>query len=153
MPRERKNRKIKSYFSPDRNASDVIIGFIDRCEEYIDVAVYSITRDEIASALIRAHNRGVRVRVLTDKVQASGRYADDERMEMAGIEVRRDTQSGSFHHKFMIGDGLALKTGSYNWTKNAEERNAENFVLIKYKYVIEEYQEEYDRLWELNAPK
>ena len=143
---------VSTYFSPDRGAADNLIGFIDRCQSKLDVAVYSITHDDIANALIRAHNRGVQVRVLTDKVQASTRYADDDRMRMAGIEVRLDTQSGSMHHKFALGDGTAVITGSFNWTANADENNAENFVIIRLKYVIEEFQTEFDRIWDLNVP-
>lgn len=140
------------YFSPDRGSADVVIGFIDRCEATIDVAVYSLTHDDIAAALVRAHERGVKVRLLIDKTQAGSRYADDETLEAAGIEVRRDNQSGSMHNKFLLGDGMAVKTGSFNWTKNADERNAENFVILRLLYVVKEYQAEFDRLWELNVP-
>jgi len=62
----------------------VVIGFIDRCTTSIDAAVYSITHDGIADALIRAYVRGVQVRVLMDKAQAGNRYADDERMAAIG---------------------------------------------------------------------
>ena len=70
-------RYASVYFSPNQGADDTVIGFIDRCEKTLDVAVYSITHDDIAAALIRAHQRGVRVRVLMDKTQAGNRYADD----------------------------------------------------------------------------
>lgn len=148
------SRYVSSYFSPDRGASDVVIGFIDRCNVSIDVAVYSITHDEISDALIRAHERGVKVRVLTDKTQAGNYYADDEKMEAAGIPVIRDTVTGLMHHKFMLGDAetteRAMATGSFNWSANADLRNMENFVIIRLKYVIEEFQEEFDKLWEQN---
>ncbi len=142
---------VSTYFSPRRGAANVVAGFINRCEQTIDVAVYSLTHDGIADALIRAVQRGVRVRVLIDKTQAGSRYADDEKLEAAGVQVRRDTQSGSMHNKFLLGDGFAVKTGSFNWTKNADTRNAENFVIIRLKYVVTAYQVEFDRLWELNA--
>ena len=145
-------RYVSTYFSPDRGAAAVIIGFIDRCTDAIDAAVYSLTHDGIADALIRAKARGVAVRFLIDKTQAGSRYADDEKLEAGGIEVRRDSQSGSMHNKFLVGDGKAVKTGSFNWSKNADERNAENFVIIRLSYVVAAYQEEFDRLWALNAP-
>ena len=141
-----------AYFSPGRGAAEVIIGFIDRCTVTVDAAIYSLTHDDIAAALIRAHERGVKVRVLIDKTQAGNQYADDEKLEAVGIEVRRDTQSGIMHNKFLIGDGTAVKTGSFNWTKNADENNAENFVILRLLYIVAEYQTEFDRLWALNAP-
>lgn len=145
-------RYVSSYFSPDRGTADLIIGFIDRCEETIDAAVYSITHDGIADALIRAHNRGVKVRVLTDNLQASNRYADDEALENAGVDLRRDLSSASMHDKFVIGDKKAVGTGSFNWTKSADERNAENFVIIRLSYVVTDFQTEFEMLWEKNDP-
>jgi len=142
---------VSTYFSPDRGAADVVIGFIDRCTTHIDAAVYSITHDGISDALIRAHQRGVLVRVMIDKSQAGMASADDEKMEQAGIPVVRDSITGLMHHKFMVGDGMAVATGSFNWTASADTRNMENFVIIRLKYVVEEFQEEFDRLWVLNT--
>jgi phosphatidylserine/phosphatidylglycerophosphate/cardiolipin synthase-like enzyme len=147
------SKYVSVYFSPNRGAADNVVGFIDRCEESIDAAVYAITHDEISDALIRAHDRGVKVRVLMDKVQASSRYADDEKMALAGIPTRIDTQSGSMHHKFCIGDSKAAGTGSFNWTKNADTRNAENFVIVRLQYVVAEFKTEFEKVWELNAPE
>ena len=148
-------RYVSSYFSPNLQSAATVIGFIDRCMVALDCAVYSITHDGIAEALIRAHQRGVRVRVLTDSTQAGSKYADDETLEAAGIELRRDKITGLMHHKFMIGDGeteeRAVATGSFNWTKSAATRNMENFVIIRLKYTVEEFQSEFDRIWELNA--
>lgn len=145
-------RYASVYFSPNRGADDTVVGFIDRCDHTLDAAVYSITHDQISDALIRAHQRGVVVRVLIDKAQAGNRYADDERMEAAGIEVRRDTQTGMMHNKMMIGDGKAVGTGSFNWTANASRRNAENFVILRLLYVVASFEVEFERLWHLNAP-
>jgi len=142
---------VSAYFSPNRGAADQIIGFIDRCNETIDAAVYALTHNGIADALIRAYWRGVKIRILTDRLQAGSRYADDERLEEAGIPLRRDTQTGSMHWKTIIGDGVAVGTGSFNWTAGADLRNAENFVIIRLKYVIQTFQQEFEDLWEVNA--
>lgn len=143
---------FSSYFSPKRGTADVIIGFIDRCETTLDIAVYSITHDQISESIIRAQNRGVKVRVLIDKTQAGNKYADDEKFEEAGIEVRRDTQSGLMHHKFAIDGKKAIGLGSFNWSKNADQRNAENWNIVRLKYVVEDYQKEFNYMWDLNAP-
>jgi phosphatidylserine/phosphatidylglycerophosphate/cardiolipin synthase-like enzyme len=146
-------RYASVYFSPNQGADDTVIGFIDRCQKTLDVAVYSITHDGIADALIRAHQRGVRVRVLMDKTQAGNRYADDEKMLDAGIEVRRDTQAGMMHNKMVLGDSKAVGTGSFNWTANASKRNAENFVILRLLYVVAIFEGEFERLWKLNVSK
>jgi len=146
-------RYFDTYFSPNGGAADFIIGFINRTKETLDIAIYSFTHDDIADAVIQAHKRGVKIRVLIDKLQASGRYSDDERLELAGIDLRRDTQSGLMHHKFAISDCCALGLGSYNWSMNAEKRNAENWNVVRLKYAVADYEEEFEKLWLLNEPK
>jgi len=140
---------ISTYFSPNRGGAKTIIGFIDKCSETIDAAVYAITHDKISDALIRAHNRGVLVRIIIDKTQAAGKYSDDEKLEEALIPIKRGGYHwrGSMHNKFVIGDGRAVGTGSFNWTKNADKRNAENFVIIRIGYAVKKYQEEFEQLW------
>ena len=138
---------VSTYFSPDRGTKDVVIGFINRCETKLSVAVYSITHDEIVDALITAHQRGVQVRVLMDKLQASNRYADDEKLEAAGIPVKTGGTSGLMHNKFLIDGERAVGTGSFNWSVNADERNAENFVIIRLKYTVASFAEEFEKLW------
>jgi phosphatidylserine/phosphatidylglycerophosphate/cardiolipin synthase-like enzyme len=138
-----------TYFSSGRRTAKVLIGFIDRCTKTIDAAVYSITHDDISEALIRAKKRGVRVRVITDKTQASSKWSDDEKLEEAMIVVKRGGQHwrGSMHNKFIIGDGESVGTGSFNWTKNADKKNSENFVILRLSYVVDEFQDEFDILW------
>lgn len=140
---------VSAYFSPNCGTAKTIIGFIDRCDHTIDAAVYSITHKRIVAALIRAHKRGVRVRVITDLTQAAGRYSADERLEEASIPIKRGGSHwrGSMHNKFIIGDGYSVGTGSFNWTKSADKRNSENFVIIRVIYVVQEFQEEFNRIW------
>jgi len=143
----------KAYFSPDKNARQHIIGFIDRTQKDLDIAVYAVTDDLISDAIIRAHNRGVAVRVLMDDLQAASRYADDEKMQAAGVPLRLDIRSAAMHNKFAISDKSAVMTGSYNWTLNAATRNSENWVIIWLKYMIHDYyQPQFEKLWADNAP-
>ncbi len=140
---------VSSYFSPNRGTADVIIGFIDRCHKTLDIAVYCITHDNIVDAIIRAKNRGVSVRVITDNTQSHGKYSDDERLEEHLVEVHRVGTGWrqSMHNKFLIGDRTAVGTGSFNWTKNADKFNNENFVIVRLLYVVRDFQREFDRLW------
>ena len=142
-------RYVSSYFSPNRGSADILIGFIDRCEHSIDAAVYCITHDDITDALIRASKRGVNIRVIIDKTQSLGKWSDDEKLIEASIPVIRRGKAwrGSMHHKFIIGDKKAVGTGSFNWTKNADKYNCENFVIVRMRYVVKEYTKEFDKLW------
>ena len=143
---------ISVYFSPDRGADEVIIGFIDRCNETLDISVYSMTHDGIRDSILRAHERGVSIRIMTDYLQASNKYADDETFFKAGISIVRGIRSYQMHNKFVLGDAgnpevSAMATGSFNWSKNATEKNNENFVIIRRQETIDEFQQEFNSLW------
>jgi len=138
------------YFSPKGGCAERIIQEIDRADSLIDVAMYSFTSEPIAEALVRAFRRGVRIRVLLDKGQAGGKYSKDEYLAQNGIEVVLDRRRGKMHNKFCIIDRNVLITGSYNWTKSAEEENQENMLVFEGSQVVEIYQERFDYLWELN---
>ena len=69
------------------------------------------------------------------------------------IAVIQDRHAGIMHNKIAVIDGKVLFTGSYNWTKSAEERNEENLLeFIDEEEIIKVYQERLDYLWEFNEP-
>jgi len=87
--------------------------------------------------------------VLIDKQQAGNRYAQDEYLEQHDIELYRDCKGGLMHNKVIVVDQEIVLTGSYNFTKNATKRNAENLIVIKNKTIALEYQKESDKLFQI----
>jgi phosphatidylserine/phosphatidylglycerophosphate/cardiolipin synthase-like enzyme len=135
-------------FPPCEDCHMPIIRLYDGAEKYIHLAIYSLTKDEIAEALIRAHKRGVEVKVLIDKAQAGIKDADDEKLEAEGIEVRRDKKPGLMHNKFAVIDGIIIYTGSYNHTEGATTKNDENYIIIKDIGIAHIYETQFQKLWE-----
>ena len=74
--------------------------------------------------------------------------SDIQDLANEGMEVKIDTTPFHMHHKFMIIDGKKTLTGSYNWTRSAEEKNKENVVLISDVKTATSFQVEFDQLWE-----
>jgi len=113
--------------------------------------MYSFTYEPISEAIIRAKNRGIKIRILMDKQQAAGKYSKYQYFFNNGINVITDIHSGIMHNKIAIIDGKILFTGSYNWTKSAEGINQENLLeFIDEGKIIKLYQERLDYLWEFN---
>ena len=52
------------HFAPDKQAHKPIITLYDGAEKYIYLAICSLTKDEFSEALVRAHKRGIEVKVL-----------------------------------------------------------------------------------------
>jgi len=157
--------EIKIFFSPNGGGAQEIISQIDNAESYIDIAMYSFTYEPIAEAIVRAKNRGVKVRILMDKGQSQGKYSKYKFFLDNGLAVIQDRHAGIMHNKIAIIDGTVLFTGSYNWSKSAEETNEENllefidesteneensFKSLYEKEIIKIYQKRLDYLWEYN---
>ena len=153
--------EIRVFFSPKGGAAEEIIKQIDNAESHIDIAMYSFTYEPIAEAIIRAKNRGVKIRILMDKVQSQGKYSKYEFFLNNEIAVIQDRRAGIMHNKIILIDGKVLFTGSYNLSKSAEERNQENLLMFIddeeiegeiEEEIIKVHQERLDYLWEFNKP-
>jgi len=146
--------EIRIFFSPKGGIAEEITKQIDNAEEYIDIAIYSFTYESIAEAIIRAEKRGVKIRILMDKGQSQGKYSKYKFLLDNGLAVIQDRHTGIMYNKIAIIDGRILFTGSYNWSKSAEERNEENLLeFIEEEEIIEIYQERLDYLWKFNEGK
>jgi len=134
------------YFSPKGGCEDQVLYWIDRANMSIHVLIYSFTLDSVGDALVEAHNRGVEVQVVFEIEQIT-RYSEYQRLRVAGVAVRNDTNSELMHNKVMIVDGLIVLTGSFNWSTNGEESNNENLIVINSAYIAGIYEEEFREIW------
>ena len=125
--------------SPPSSCTQLIVDTLAGARSTVLVQAYSFTSEPIAQALVDAHRRGVDVEVILDKSQ---RTEDDARAKLlldAGIPVRIDAAHAIAHNKVMIIDGHTVITGSFNFTKAAEERNAENVLVVRERALAEQY--------------
>lgn len=95
------------------------------------VQAYSFASAKIAKALLDAHKRGVNVSIILDKSQKKDGYSSSKFFSNAGIPVFIDSKHAIAHNKIMIIDKEVVITGSFNFTKAAEEKNSENLLIIK----------------------
>ena len=127
------------YFSPKGGCTDAIIKELDNAKTSVLVQAYSFTSAPIAKALLNAHKRGVKVEVLLDKSQRTQKYSEADFLVHAGIPTKIDAAHAIAHNKIMIIDGETVITGSFNFTKQAEEKNAENLLVIRDKTLAAKY--------------
>jgi phosphatidylserine/phosphatidylglycerophosphate/cardiolipin synthase-like enzyme len=133
------------YFSPKGGCTQAIINELDKAKSSILVQAYSFTSAPIAKALLNAHKRGVKVEVILDRSRRTEKYSSADFMANQGIPTRIDSAHGIAHNKVMIIDGETVITGSFNFTKAAEERNAENILVIKDKSLAAKYVENWKK--------
>jgi phosphatidylserine/phosphatidylglycerophosphate/cardiolipin synthase-like enzyme len=121
------------YFSPRGGATSAIVQILDNAKSNVLVQAYSFTSQPIAEAIVRAHERGVKVQVLLDKSQKTQKYTAAHFLVQAGIPVLIDDSHAIAHNKVIMIDNSIVVTGSFNFTKAAEDRNAENLLLLQSK--------------------
>lgn len=135
------------YFSPSNNVALAIVKAIDASEREVLVQAYGFTHNDIAQALVRAHQRGVIVRVLLDKKsEVSNRYVIGM-LNKAQIELREDGKHAIAHNKVMVIDQTIVITGSFNFTNSAATRNAENFLVLKSPILANQYRQQWQNHW------
>lgn len=146
--------KVSVYFSPSTKCEQEIVELINQSQKSIDVAMYSINNDEIVDALKHAHDRGVKIRILADKLQASSKYSKVIELYLYGINIRVHSKFKIEHNKFAIFDFLAATSGSYNWTNPASNKNSENCIFFSEEQeTITQYQNRFNYLWQQNTQK
>jgi len=137
---------VEVAFSPNDGATELVVRTIDSAKTSVRVAAYSFTSKPIAQALLAAHRRGVDVRVVVDKSNVTARYTAATFLANMGVPVRVDFRYRIMHDKFTVIDGVALETGSFNYTQAAAS-NAENVIILHDPAVAQRYGQEWDRLW------
>ena len=122
---------IRIYFSPNGGGTEAIVSEIRHARAEVLVQAYSFTSTPIAKALLDARKRGVKVTVILDKSQRKANYSAADFLRNSGIATYIDAKHAIAHNKIMIIDRECVITGSFNFTKAAEEKNAENVLVIK----------------------
>jgi comEA protein len=127
--------KIAVYFSPSGGAQEAVIREVGAAKQSILIQAYSFTSAPIAQALLAAQKRGVKVEAVLDKSNETAQYTSATFLQNAGAKVFIDFKPAIAHSKIMLIDlgtpGATLITGSFNFTKSAQERNTENLLVIK----------------------
>ena len=131
--------KIDLCFTPPSNCANLITNVINQAKNTIHMQAYGLTHPEIINSLIKANERGVKVRILLDRSNLTQKYSKIEELKQTGIEVGIDRVSGIAHNKIIIADLYTVVTGSFNFTVSAAKRNVENVLIIQDSNIAHSY--------------
>lgn len=127
---------ISACFTPGpESCAERIVDHIDAATSTVRVQAYYLTQPIILRAIATAKKRGLDVEVILDKSQdrrdsPRSRYSGATYLANAGVPVWIDDAPAIAHSKVVILDDKVVITGSFNFTKSADTRNAENVVII-----------------------
>jgi phosphatidylserine/phosphatidylglycerophosphate/cardiolipin synthase-like enzyme len=139
------NNSVAAYFSPEGGCTEVIVKEIGTAKAEIYVQAYSFTSTPIAKALLDASKRGVKVEAILDKSQRTAKYSSATFLAHVHIPTYIDDKHAIAHNKIMVLDGATVITGSFNFTKAAEERNAENLLIIRSQELAKQYLDNWEQ--------
>jgi len=153
------NGKIKkALFSPDDGIREVILGLIAAETKAIYVASYVITDKLITEALIEAHQRKVKVEVVTCRSGAKDTWSKVDQLQEAGIPVYiypSGYTRSIMHNKFIVFQKtlgrMVLATGSFNMTRSASQTNQENMLFLDDGDLSKQYLQRFEYLKTLSV--
>lgn len=124
------------FWSPNGGCRDILITSLLKAKAHIRIQAYNFTDPLITSVLGSLANT-VTIEVILDGYSLSQEQAS--KLSRMGVKVYVDTQHSSAHNKVCLIDNSVVLTGSYNLTKSAECRNAENLLVIRSTQLTEAY--------------
>ncbi len=140
----------KAYYS-------TAIDLIKHANRSIDIIMFVIKYDpgdqddpanDLLYQLVKASQRGVKVRVLVDDTTLKSYPQTIEYLKNSGIEVKLDESSSkTTHAKVIIIDGKIVVIGSHNWTESALKYNHEVSILVKSDVISKTLEDYFDYLW------
>ncbi|MCO7223568.1 phospholipase D-like domain-containing protein [Pleionea sp. CnH1-48] len=138
----------ESYFSPGQACRRRIVEFCRQARESLNICVFTISDDRITQEILNAHERGIKVAVISDNDKANDRGSDIDYLTQKGVAVCLDSSPHHMHHKFAICDQQWLLNGSFNWTRSASDFNQENITISNDLRMITSFSKVFDDLWE-----
>jgi len=130
-------------------------------ERSIDVMMFHIAMPrhehptrQLLDALVQAHRRGVRVRVLVDRDRRDDPYRSQvinaaavQYLLANGIAVRVDRPDRLLHSKLIVVDGSQTIAGSHNWSAGSFFMFDDLSVAVHSAEVAQEARKRFDTLW------
>jgi phosphatidylserine/phosphatidylglycerophosphate/cardiolipin synthase-like enzyme len=123
---------IETAFSPNESAERLVIKTINSARRSIRLAAYSFTSPAIVHALVTAHKQGIDVRIVVDEKgnKSKASIAALNLVANAGIPVRTNAMYAIHHDKYIIADDRSVQTGSFNYSRAAQQSNSENVLVV-----------------------
>jgi len=137
----------KVYFSPGTDIIESITDLLKKANKTLDLCIFTITDDRLATDLRDCLERGIKVRIITDDEKMYDYGSAIQDLKNAGIPIKIDHSRYHMHHKFGIIDSHIIFTGSFNWTYTASSHNQENILVTTNFDIVKQYKDQFELLW------
>ena len=128
-----------------------LVEFINTATKTVDLADYDFDLANVATALVQATQRGVRVRMVTDTDTLTNNNAAVQKafglLNQAKIPVVDDQRGPIMHNKFLVVDNVAVWMGSWNFTDGDTYHLNNNAMKIKSPELAQNYTAEFEKMF------
>lgn len=132
----------------NRKPSEMVAERIDAANVTVHAAVYGFNKDNIIDALVRAHYRGVDVKLVAD----AGEYGRGSRgytvMEEHKVPIQAGNQFHIMHDKFFIIDSRFVFVGTGNISTSEFTFNNNNWLYFDSTAIAELFTAEFNQMYE-----
>ena len=140
-------------FPPAESFANRSVGRYNKETEKIDVIMYRITDQRHTNAIIKARERAIPVRLITEPKQ----YRDPtrlwhswnvDRLYMAGVQIKHRVHAGLNHQKSVLLYSLGMTIfGSSNWTSPSDQSQEEHNYFTTKPDVFQWFVDQFERKW------
>jgi phosphatidylserine/phosphatidylglycerophosphate/cardiolipin synthase-like enzyme len=135
-------------FAAEDEVAEALTHLIESAEDSIRFMAFSFTHIDMGSAVLNQYNNGLDVAGIFELRGSETVYSQLTSLYCAGVPVRQDGNPNTFHHKVFVFDESIVATGSFNFSKNADDNNDENILIIYSPEISQLYLQEFERRWE-----
>ncbi|MBN2537077.1 hypothetical protein JXB37_02230 [candidate division WOR-3 bacterium] len=145
--------KLEVFFARD-SLCERLVEFIGGAKKSLDYCHYNSSRPEVVAALLAAHGRGVKLRVITDNTRLDNEWV--AALRAAGVPVWTDSigpgPNNLMHNKFCVRDDRdADTTDDFTWTAsynpNDGELRADCALQVPHAGIARAYLAEFEQMW------
>mgnify|MGYP003332826027 CR=1 FL=1 len=122
--------ELITCFTPGENCTDLIVKQINQAKTSVYVQAYGFTSKPIIDAIAKGKSRGIEIKMILDKTNETKQGDGARYLISKDIKILIDSKVAIAHNKVMIIDEKNVITGSFNFTRSAQDRNAENVLII-----------------------
>lgn len=138
--------RAEAFFTPEVDFEQLVTKAIKKAKKTIHVAMYAFTHPDFSRAMFLRREKGITCKVILDRYTANAISEANELFDY-NINVNISTGWGKMHHKFCIIDSKIVMCGSANWSKVADVRNSEDYLLISSKAFAKIFETRFKKLW------
>lgn len=128
---EKDNTKLQACFTPGENCTEGVVNALNQAKKSVFIQASAFSNDPIIKAIVAAKQRNVAVHIIFDKSLWTAQNTAAAILLENKIPVSLDKKVVLAHNNVMIIDNHKVITGSFDFTHAAQEKNAENLLIVE----------------------